>query len=162
MNSFPMLDAVFAIIILVFTVIATIKGFVNEMFGKISFFVSLFLAFSLTGLLEPSMSLFIPYQILSVILSFVVIFAVIYLGLRIAQYFVHKVFENEILGGLDHSLGFILGLVEGVIIVCFILVIFVTQPWFPEFSASVQQGFFYNVFYVLISSPIERVLGTVG
>lgn len=162
MNSFPMLDAIFAIIILVFAVIATFKGFVNEVFGKVSFFLSLFVAFSFAGFLEPSMSMFIPYQILSVILSFVVIFAVTYLGLRIIQHFVHKLFENDILGGLDRALGFLLGLFEGVVIVCFLLVIFVTQPWFPEFSEIVQNGFFYKIFYVLISSPVERVTGSIG
>ena len=65
-------------------------------------------------------------------------------------------FESDIMKGLDRALGFIFGVVEGVVYVSLILVVLYAQPWF-NVSGLLQNSFFNNLLGTLLSAPADSL-----
>ena len=129
--SFP-IDIIFIAIILVFAIVSAIKGFINAIFNKLCWILGLIAAFLFYNMLSVPMMDFVKNQIASDILSFLVIFIAVFLFIKIIQTILSKVFDGEIMKGLDRSLGFFFGLVEGIVIVYVFIFLALKQPWFPK------------------------------
>ncbi len=129
--SFP-IDVIFLAIILVFAIVSAIKGFINAIFNKLCWILGLIAAFLFYNMLSVPMKDFVKNQIASDILSFLVIFIAVFLFIKIIQTILSKVFDGEIMKGLDRSLGFFFGLVEGIVIVYVFIFLALKQPWFPK------------------------------
>ena len=67
-----------------------------------------------------------------------------------------KVFEWSILKSLDRTLGFIFGIVEGLAVVCLIIFLLTSQPFFnPE---NILNGsFYYNIANSLFHATKEEI-----
>lgn len=122
-------DIFLSIIILYFAVSSYKHGLIRELFGKLSFILGLLGGVFLCGLLTPYLDQVVRSHILSVILSFLLIFTVIFLFLKIIQILLSGIFKGEILKSLDKALGFFFGVLEGVILVCLLLISIKAQPW---------------------------------
>ena len=99
--SFTVIDWVFSIIILIFAISGIIKGFIDNVFGKIAFIAGIILGYFFykdiaTGLLKD---IKVPYA--ANIIAFLLIFVVTFLIIKIVQMIVAKVFEWSILKSLD-------------------------------------------------------------
>ena len=129
--SFP-IDIIFIAIILVFAIVSAVKGFINAIFNKLCWILGLIAAFLFYNMLSVPMMDFVKNQIASDILSFLVIFIAVFLFIKIIQTILSKVFDGEIMKGLDRSLGFFFGLVEGIVIVYVFIFLALKQPWFPK------------------------------
>ncbi len=129
--SFP-IDIIFIAIILVFAIVSAVKGFINAIFNKLCWILGLIAAFLFYNMLSVPMKDFVKNQIASDILSFLVIFIAVFLFIKIIQTILSKVFDGEIMKGLDRSLGFFFGLVEGIVIVYVFIFLALKQPWFPK------------------------------
>lgn len=124
-----LLDIMLTVVILYFAITAAYNGFINEIFGKLAFFLGFVGAVFLCGMLSPYFDHIVRSRILSACLSFMIIFAVIFLFVKIIQMLVSGIFRGKIAHSLDQALGFVFGLMEGVGIVCLFLIIAVAQPW---------------------------------
>jgi len=160
MISFQFIDAVFALIILVCAISATVKGFIHELFSKLAFVLGLFAASIFTKNLAPYLTPYIKVDILCKILAFIIIFVLVYLVIRLIQQAVKNAFEGEVMDGLDHSLGFLFGVFEGFIVVSFIILVFVTQPWFE--TSFLDNSFFYRILSGILTQPANYVKGMVA
>ena len=129
--SFP-IDIIFIAIILVFAIVSAVKGFINAIFNKLCWILGLIAAFLFYNMLSIPMMDFVKNQIASDILSFLVIFIAVFLFIKIIQTILSKVFDGEIMKGLDRSLGFFFGVVEGIVIVYVFIFLALKQPWFPK------------------------------
>ena len=159
--TFSVLDLVFLIIILSFAVIALIKGFVSELFGKGAPVLSVWIAILTYKLLLPSLECAIKIHILAVIVSFLIIFFVCYLILMIVKSILKKLVDNEILGGLNKFLGFVFGIIEGLALVLIILLLLSSQPWF-DVSSLLEGSVFYRIFSPLLISSAQTISGAVN
>ena len=65
-------------------------------------------------------------------------------------------FESDIMKGLDRALGFLFGLVEGVVIVCFVLTLLYAQPWF-NVDNLLQDSFFHNFLGKFLAAPADSI-----
>lgn len=128
--TFAPIDICFLIIILIFSLSALAKGFIKELFGKVSVIGGLALSIIFTPKLNAYVSKSISNQIVSKVLSFLLIFICVFLIINILQHIIAKIFSGEIMRGLDRTLGFALGVAEGLVVVTFIITILVLQPWF--------------------------------
>ena len=126
------IDIIFIAIILVFAIVSAVKGFINAIFNKLCWILGLIAAFLFYNMLSVPMMDFVKNQIASDILSFLVIFIAVFLFIKIIQTILSKVFDGEIMKGLDRSLGFFFGLVEGIVIVYVFIFLALKQPWFPK------------------------------
>ena len=153
---FTTVDWVFSIMILIFAISGLIKGFINNVFGKIAFvagiiFAWLFYKDIAAGLLKD---IKVPYA--ANIIAFLLIFVVVFLIIKLVQMIVSKVFEWSILKSLDRTLGFIFGIVEGAAVVCLIIFLLTAQPFFPVENL-LYDRFYVNVVTSLFNSTKEEI-----
>ena len=128
------LDIVFLLILLSCAFTVYKNGFVKEVFSKLAFIVGgmvaiFFSPYFAVNILKSFVS--IKNNLLLYIISFFLVFSIVYLIIKIVGSMVGIIFEIPILKGLDHSLGILLGLIEGSIIICLIIELMFMQPIFP-------------------------------
>jgi len=128
--SFSLLDVIILIVILIFAIIGATKGFIKAIFGKLCWILGLLGAFFFHKKLLGHMIKLVKNETVSLILCFLLLFVVIFLVVKIIQTIIEKAFDGEIMKGLDRSLGFFFGVIEGLVVVFFIVFIMMKQPWF--------------------------------
>ena len=156
--TFVTIDWIFSIIILIFAISGVIKGFIDNVFGKIAFVAGILLAYLFykdiaTGLLKD-----IKIPVAANIIAFLLIFVVTFLVIKIIQMIVAKVFEWSILKSLDRTLGFIFGIVEGLAVVCLIVFLLSAQPFFNT-QTIFDGSFYYNIIQSVFNSDVRKEIG---
>jgi len=129
-----LLDIIFLCILLIFTFSVYQKGFINEIFAKLAFIIGGFVAVFLSpyfALNVLTSFISIKNNLLLYIISFLFLFSIVYLIIKMIGSIIGYIFEFPILKSLDHSLGAILGFLEGSIIVCLIIELMLMQSIFP-------------------------------
>ena len=71
-------------------------------------------------------------------------------------HFLKNCFESDIMKGLDRGLGFLFGVVEGLVYVGLILVVLYAQPWF-NVNGLLDKSFFHNLLGALLSAPADSL-----
>ena len=155
---FAVIDLFFIILILVFSLIAAVRGLIKELFSKAALAGGLLAAVFFTSYLLPYMQTIVKNRIIARIFSFLVVFITVFLIIKILQEIVSTVFSGEILQGLDRILGFFFGVAEGLIVTAFILLVLINQPWF-DVSGLLYGSFFYSLLSGLLRSPAGRFNG---
>lgn len=131
MDTFTLVDAGVAVIILVSGILAYSRGFVREALAIIGWVVAAILAFMLAPAAQPLIRE-IPYVgdflgdscELTVIAAFAAVFA---LALVLASLFTplfSSFIRNSALGGIDQGMGFFFGVVRGILLVAVALLVF--------------------------------------
>ena len=135
------LDMVFLCILFGFAFVVYQNGFVKEVFSKLAFIVGglvavLFSPYFALAILRPidyvKNNVILKNNLILYIISFICVFSIVYLIIKIVGSIIGIVFEFPILKGLDHSLGILLGLVEGSIIICLIIELMQIQSIFSS------------------------------
>ena len=156
--TFVTIDWIFSIIILIFAISGVIKGFIDNVFGKIAFVAGILLAYLFykdiaTGLLKD-----IKIPVAANVIAILLIFVVTFLVIKIIQMIVAKVFEWSILKSLDRTLGFIFGIVEGLALVCLIVFLLSAQPFFNT-QTIFDGSFYYNIIQSVFNSDVRKEIG---
>ncbi len=152
--TFTVIDWIFGIVILTFAIVGLIKGFVENVFGKLSWILGIILAcifYDDAGNLVLSS---INNTILRNILSFLIVFIVVFLIVKLAQVIVAKIFEGKILKSLDRTLGFFFGAAEGLAITGLSIFLLSVQPFFSVENLF-DGSFFYSIFGVILEKGQE-------
>ena len=155
MNAF-VIDWIFGIIIVVFAVSGLIKGFVDNVFGKLAFIAGIICGWIFYKSMATSLLKDIKLPYAANILSFLLIFVVVFLIIKLAQMIVSKIFEWSILKSLDRTLGFIFGIVEGAAVVCLIIFLLSVQPFF-DVTNLFDGSFFYGLVNSIFNSTKEEI-----
>ena len=153
---FTLTDVIILVIILIFAVIATAKGFINAIFGKLCWILGLIAAFLFYKKLISHMNDFIHNEIISAVLCFVLIFVIVFLFVKIIQTILSKIFDGDIMKGLDRSLGFLFGLLEGFLVVFVFIFLLTNQPWF-DVSKLFEGSFFVKILKPLLDYSSANV-----
>lgn len=153
MSNFAVIDYIFFLIILVMAVTATIKGFLGEIFSKAAFFLGLIFATVFYSKMMPLFAKWVSVPFVQAILSFAAIFIGVYLIIRLIQLILKKIFlSGNIMRGLDKSLGFLLGVIEGFIVIFFLLFIINILP-FENIHTLFNGSIFQKIFLKIITNP---------
>lgn len=153
MNGGSILDLIFLGIIVLCVAIATIKGFFTELFEKGAPIIAIWMAILFYKKLAAIFERFLDKHLLAVILSFLAIFIVAFVILKIVQMSLSKLFETKVLSQLDHILGFVFGILEGLAVCDIILIILTAQQWF-DVSELLSHSFFYKMLKPFIFHPV--------
>ena len=94
--TFTVVDWVFSLIILLFAVGGVIKGFIDNVFGKIAFVAGILLGYLFykdiaTGLLKD---IKVPFA--ANVIAFLLIFVVVFLVIKIVQMIIARIFQWSI------------------------------------------------------------------
>ena len=129
---FSLLDVLFLMIVLYFSMAGAHNGFIKEVFGKLAFICALLAGVFFCGYVKPVFSSKIHIEAASIICAFLLIFICVFIFVKIIQVILSRIFTGEVLGSLNKSLGFLFGLCEGVLFVCCFLIIIKAQTWFSS------------------------------
>ena len=152
--SFAIIDWIFAGIVLIFAVIGVIKGFIDNIFGKLAVILGMLLAYIFYKKTGEVVLKSMNAGALRDLLSFLLIFIVVFLTIKIIQMIVSKIFEFSILKSLDRTLGFFFGALEGLCIVGFMIFILQIQPFIP-IQGLFNDSFFYEHMMPVITKTEE-------
>ena len=154
--NFGVIDWVFSGIIILFAIGGVIKGFIDNVFGKIAFVAGILLAYLFYKDIAVRLLKDIKVEFAAKIISFLLIFVVVFLVIKLIQMIVAKVFEWSILKSLDRTLGFVFGMVEGAAVVCLVIFILTAQPFFNP-SNILNGSFYYGIVSSLFHSTKEEI-----
>lgn len=140
------IDIILLGIILIFVLTGIIRGFIKEIFGKVSVVAAIFFGIIFTPVLEKSLITLVKQPLLCKILSFLLIFVIVFLIVKIVQHILQKIFSGEILKGLDRTLGAVFGLLEGLVICYFIILVLEIMPFWTNIESYFMESFVYNLY----------------
>lgn len=149
--SFAVIDYIFCLIILIFAIVGVVKGFIDNLFGKLAWILGILGAFFFYDRVSQNVLIGINNVVLSNILAFIILFVVIFLIVKIIQVILSKIFKGVILGSLDKALGFFFGLVEGLAIVALIIFLLCNQTLF-DLGGMLNGSFFLDMFNQFLST----------
>ncbi len=159
--SFTLTDLILILIVIIFAIIGTAKGFIKAIFGKLCWILGILGAIFFYRKLSAHMISLVHNHTASLILSFVLIFVVIFLVVKILQIIIERIFDGEIMKGLDRALGFFFGILEGFVVVFAGLFILTYQPWF-DISKIFEGSFIYSVLLPLIIKSQDSIPSVTG
>ena len=154
--NFAVIDWVFSGIIILFAIGCVIKGFIDNVFGKIAFIAGIILAYLFYKNIAGSVLKDVKNPYVANVLAFLLIFVVVFLVIKIIQMIVAKVFEWSILKSLDRTLGFIFGMIEGAAVVCLVIFLITVQPFFNPLNI-LGESFYYGLVSSLFHSTREEI-----
>lgn len=156
--TYAAVDIVFLLLIVLFAVAAGIRGFIDEFFGKAAFFGGILAAVIFMPLLRPHVQAVIRNTAAAKVISFVVIFTLVFLFIKILQMILGKLFSGDILSSLNHSLGIMFGVVEGIVTVVFLIGLIESQPWVNP-APLLRGSFFASILDGIIAGPAQKIQG---
>jgi len=140
------LDIFFLILIAVLMLRCALRGFLKEFMTWASLALGILAALLLfkpgAAFIREKFSW--DVRVLPEIIAFLVLFLVVFFFIRFLELILRDIIERIHLGGLDHFLGFLFGLLEGLILVSFLLLVLFIQPLFdarPLLDASILARF---------------------
>ena len=155
MMAFTPVDICFLILMLVFAVLALLKGFIKEIFGKVSVIGGLACSIVFSPRLTPYVENALHNKIVSVVLSFLLVFVAVFLVICIVQRVFEKIFSGEIMRGLDRVLGFLLGAAEGLVVVLFLMVVVTIQHGLTQNPS--QRGVCFSLYFHQLSILLPTI-----
>ena len=158
--TFTILDLIFVAIIILCIVMGLVKGFIDSVFDKAAPLVAVFGAFLFCRRLALYLSPYIKNSVVAIALSFIGLFIVLFIVVKIIQVIIGKLFDNEILDGLNRTLGFAFGLIESLALICIIIWVLKKFPFF-DFNPYLENSLFFRL-YQNILIPASQVVGGTG
>ena len=127
-----LIDIIFAVVILVLIIRASLRGFVDEFMSMAALVLGLLAA----ALLYKNAGIFIPERymrgvgLIPELLGFLGLFLIVFVAIKVFSRILQDIIQRIHLGGVDRFLGFVFGIVEGLTLITLILLILVSQPLF--------------------------------
>lgn len=131
MDSFTLVDAAVALVVIVSAILAYSRGLVREILAIAGWVAAAVVAFVLAPTFEPLVRE-IPYVgsflndscELTVIASFAAVFAITLVVVALFTPLFSSLIRNSALGGLDQGFGFFFGVLRGIVLVAVALMVF--------------------------------------
>ena len=147
MNAF---DYLAIAVVLISGFYGLMRGVIKEAVSLMAWFLAVWLAFLYSGELSQYLATHIETQLLRSLVVVVVIFASVLIASSIVRRVASVVVEQVGLGGLDHLLGFLFGLVRGGVILMLLILIldllgFSSDHWWKNSMMIEQLSFIMNV-----------------
>ena len=162
MSNLPVIDLIFLILIVLMVIHGYVKGFIEKIFSWAAVVFAIWVAI----LLHPAGAEFIRtktlqnVRIVPEILSFIAIFTLAMIVLKMLEHILKDVVTGAKLGGVNKILGLIFGLFEGFALTALILFIFNIQPVFDA-SKVIEDSIFAQILLPLIQIPLNRGMNMV-
>ena len=143
--NFNQFDIVLSIIILILMIRGAFKGFVAEILSMAAIILGIGSSVIFSGLLSNLIVEIFGESIWSPVIAFLAIFIIVYLVVKLLEGAIHKGIEKLNLHRLDKVMGFLLGLIEGILIVSCLVFIVRIQPFFEDAHKMLETSFYANI-----------------
>ena len=158
--TFTVVDWICGIIILIFAIAGIIKGFVNNVMGKLALALGILMACMFYKTAGINLLASVENITFRNILGFLIVFVVVFLIVKCIQVIISRVFEWEVLKSLDRTLGFVFGAVEGLAVIGLLMFLLSIQPFF-DVSGIFKDSFFYSLLNIILSGKSKEIMSNV-
>jgi membrane protein required for colicin V production len=158
--EYAVIDIVLLILLILLTIRGFIRGFVSEFFSLGAPALGILGAFLFykNGAEFLRTRYFQDMRHIPEVLAFIAIFITVFLICKIVQKIIVDVVSGMNLSFLDKALGAVFGLMEGILVASFVLLIIHIQPLF-EPSAVLQGSIFAGIILPLVIETSRGVIG---
>ena len=118
MDDLPVIDIAIAAILLISAFLAYARGFVHEVLSVAGWIGAIFAAIYGYPMVQPHIREFVPSDQIALIAAAAIVFVVSLVVLSLLTRGVSSRVQNSTLNALDRSLGFLFGLLRGMVLVC--------------------------------------------
>jgi membrane protein required for colicin V production len=160
--SFNQFDIVLCLIILILMIRGTIKGFIAEVLSMAAVILGIGLAVIFSGMLSKVVTSIFGESIWSPVIAFLGIFIIVYLIVKLLEGAIHKGIEKLNLHKLDRVMGFLLGFIEGILVISCIVLIIRIQPFVDADEMITGSIFARIILPVLIPAAAAVITGNEG
>lgn len=155
------IDIIFIVLIFILVLRCALRGFVREVMSMASVVLGLLAAllFYKPGAAFVRTKILEDVEVLPELIAFVSLMIIVFIVIKILERIIQDIISRiTLLGGIDHSLGLVLGFLEGLLLVSLILFALSIQPLFnPE--SLLENSFFAKLLNPLIGEIRLPVLG---
>ena len=138
------IDVVIFFIILILMYVGARRGIVNEILGLTGWIIAILLALKYCERLAPRITAAVPEMgQISMVLAFIAIFAGIRVILYIFVFFFKKALNPRAQTGMDKLAGGFLGTVQGLLLVCLIILVFDNLHMGSKFRNAAEKSYLY-------------------
>ena len=130
-------DIFIAVVLIVSALLSFFRGFISEMLGIGSWVIASIVGFYAMPYLEPFVLNYVPKPLFANLLSLIVITVVTLIVLTLICSKIEKKVRKSALNRLDHFLGFIFGIVRGIVIL--VLIYFMMMTLAPKYLEQLQK-----------------------
>jgi membrane protein required for colicin V production len=159
--NMAIIDIIFMVLIFILILRCTLRGFVREVMSMASVVLGLLAAllFYKPGAAFVRTKILEDVEVLPELIAFVSLMIIVFIVIKILEHIIQDIISRiTLLGGIDHSLGLVLGFLEGLLLVSLILFVLSIQPLFnPE--PILENSFFAKLLNPLIGEIRLPVLG---
>lgn len=127
--NFNQFDIVLCLVILILMIRGTIKGFIAEVLSMAAVILGIGAAVIFSGMSSKLITNIFGESIWSPVIAFLGIFIIVYLVVKLLEGAIHKGIEKLNLHKLDRVMGFLLGFIEGILVVSCAVFIIRIQPF---------------------------------
>ncbi len=150
--NFSLLDIIIMLVIIAAAVRGTIKGFVAEAASMAALILGIGGAILFSRKLSIVLEKYLGRTAWNQIITFLLIFLLIYIAIKMIEGILHAIFEKLNLNKLDRALGFFLGVAEGLLVGGLVLFVLNWQPIF-ETHEFLRNSLFYRLLLPLLPRP---------
>ncbi|MDR0598337.1 MAG: CvpA family protein [Treponema sp.] len=130
--SMAVIDIVFFALIVILIIRCGLRGLIKEVMSVASVTLGLLAAVSFyrQGAAFVRTKILADVAVLPELIAFVSLLAIVFFVVKILEHIIQDIIARIHVGGLDHALGLVFGLLEGLILVRLILFVLDIQPLF--------------------------------
>jgi membrane protein required for colicin V production len=130
------IDIVFLALTAILIIRCGLRGLIKEVMSMASLALGLLAAVSFyrQGAAFVRTKILSDVAALPELIAFVVLLALVFFAIKIIEHILQDIISRIHLGGLDHALGLVFGLLEGLVVVRLILFVLNIQPLFDATS----------------------------
>jgi membrane protein required for colicin V production len=162
--NMAIIDIIFIVLIFILIIRSALRGFVGEVMSMASVVLGLLAAllFYKPGAAFVRTKILEDVEVLPELIAFVSLMIIVFIVIKILERIIQDIISRiTILGGIDHSLGLVLGFLEGLLLVSLILFVLSIQPLFnPE--PFLENSFFAKLLNPLVGKIRLPALGVEG
>ncbi|MDR1175042.1 MAG: CvpA family protein [Treponema sp.] len=158
MREIAVIDWVFIVLALIFIIRSGLKGFISEFTGMASVILGILAALFLykNGGIYLRQRFMPNIEIIPEILAFLAIFLIIFVLIRIVGFLLRDISERINFHSVDHFLGVLLGIVQGLTVIILLLLVLTRQPLFDA-GPILEKSIFGDFILPLIAEKVKDV-----
>jgi membrane protein required for colicin V production len=163
MISLEPIDIIFIAFILILIIRCALRGFIEEVMSMASVVVGVFSAvfFYKRGGAFIREKYLENLEIIPEVLSFVILFVLPFVGIRILEHIIKDIITRVNLGGFDRFLGILFGFLEGITLIALVLFVIDIQPLFDK-NLLLEKSFFARFLLPVIEKVHQAVAAFSG
>jgi membrane protein required for colicin V production len=159
--NIAIMDIIFIVVWIVVTIRCIFRGFIEEVLSMAGVILGITGAVFLSGPIGVLLNNTFKLGMWSQLIAFLACFVIIYIIVKVLESVIRNIFEKLNLEKLDKALGFLLGLVEGFLVISVAIILLNWLTWIPvvDIESLLKESFFAQLLMPIIT-PITGSLMT--